>query len=115
MILPGEDETEITQILLSSVSMPTTIVALQALEELVKADIRAQLAMIKIPTLIISGDSDVICSPEASEYLSRYIPDSFLNVFSGCGHVPFLVQSGKFNICLENYWKNVRGGVYRQE
>jgi pimeloyl-[acyl-carrier protein] methyl ester esterase len=115
MMVPGEDDSGLTQRLLSSVTLPTTEVALQALESLAEADMRDQLAMITIPTLIISGNSDVICLPEASEYMSRHIPGATLVDFTGCGHVPFLMQSSKFNTCLEIFRKSVSGGVYRQE
>jgi pimeloyl-ACP methyl ester esterase len=94
------------QNLLSTMPMPTADVALQALDALVEADLRDRLAMIDCPTLIMNGDCDVICLPQASEFMSMQIPASRRIVFSGCGHVPFLTQSSKFNACLENF----RGG-----
>ena len=115
VLAAAEDESGCIRRLLSSVFVPSAAVALEALEALVNADVRVRLASIACPALIISGDSDVICLPQASAFLSRQIPHSQLVVFSGCGHVPFLTQSRKFNECLENFRDIVNGGGYRQE
>lgn len=103
MFASGETESAIVHSILSSIPVPPTAVALQALEALVAADMRDRLAMINCPTLIINGDCDVICLPKASEFMMTKIPQSYQVVFSGCGHVPFLTQSRKFNACLEGF------------
>lgn len=102
-LAPGEAGFMSVHELLSAVPLPSIEVALQALQALVEADVRDRLAMIDCPVMIISGDQDVICLPEASQFMSRQIPDSQLIVFSGCGHVPFLTQSRKFNACIEEF------------
>ena len=101
--------------LLSSVSVPTPEAALQALEALVEADMLDCLTRIDCPTLILHGDCDLICLPQASEFMEMQIPMSQRIVFAGCGHVPFLTQSGKFNACLEDFCGRVSDGTYRQE
>jgi pimeloyl-[acyl-carrier protein] methyl ester esterase len=89
--------------LLSSVPMPTSDVALQALDALVESDLRDRLALIDLPTLIINGDCDDICLPLASEFLAQQIASTRRIVFAGCGHAPFLTQSRRFNACLEEF------------
>lgn len=116
MLASGEAESAIVHGLLSSIAVPPADVALQALGVLVETNVRDRLAKIDVPTLIMYGDSDVICLPEASEFMSRQIPLTRQVVFSGCGHVPFLTQSRKFNECLDEF----RGRVcseneYRQK
>jgi pimeloyl-ACP methyl ester carboxylesterase len=115
MLASGEADSEIAHKLLSSAPLPTTNVVLQALAALVETDLRDYLPMIGVPTLIICGDQDVICQPQASEYMSKMIPGSRLVVFTGCGHVPFIMQNKIFNACLEEFRETLRGNMYRQE
>jgi len=103
MFASGEEPSEVVQRVLSAIPVPDTEVALQALEALVEADMRDCLATVNSPTLIMYGDSDVICLPQASEYMALQIPNSRLVAFAGCGHVPFLTQSSKFNEKLEDF------------
>ncbi|MBK5275215.1 MAG: alpha/beta fold hydrolase [Desulfuromonadales bacterium] len=111
MFAPGElDEPQQAvriQNLLSNVSLPLTTIALQALQALVEADLRDQLALIDLPTLIMNGDCDVICLPQASEFLAKRIPLARQVLFTGCGHAPFLTQSCYFNACLEEFRSEV--------
>lgn len=98
--------------LLSSVPMPTTEVALQALGALVETDLRARLPLIDLPTVVMSGDRDVICLPQASEFLAQRIPSARQIVFAGCGHAPFLTQSRRFNACLDKFRGMVNGSAH---
>lgn len=104
MLASGEADFERVHKLLSSIPAPATEVALQALETLIEADVRDQLAKIDCPTLLVHGDRDVICLPEASEFMSRQVPTSRQVVFSGCGHVPFLTQGANFNAIIDDYF-----------
>jgi len=112
MLAPGEGCSEVVHNLLTSVAVPSTDVALQALEALVTSKVRDRLAAITIPTMIIHGDCDVICLPQASEFMLTQIPMSRLVVFSGCGHVPFLTQSKEFNARLVEFRGRVSEGEY---
>ena len=98
--------------LLSSVPMPPADVALEALDALAVSDLRDRLALIDLPTLIMNGDSDVICLPQASEFLAQRISSARQVVFAGCGHAPFLTQSARFNACLEEFRGMVSGRAH---
>jgi pimeloyl-[acyl-carrier protein] methyl ester esterase len=102
----------IVQELLSSVPMPTADVAIQALDTLVESDLRDCLALIDLPTLILNGDCDVICPPQASAFLAERILSARQTVFAGCGHAPFLTQSRCFNTCLEVFGGMVSGHAH---
>jgi pimeloyl-ACP methyl ester esterase len=95
--------------LLSTVPMPTTDVALQALDALLETDLRDRLALIDLPTLVLNGDCDVICLPQASEYMAQRILSARQFVFAGCGHAPFLTQSNLFNENLKEFRRMVSG------
>lgn len=95
--------------LLTSVPLPTTDAALQALEALVESDLRDRLALIDLPTLIMNGNRDVICLPQASQFMEQGISGARRVEFAGCGHAPFLTQSTRFNACLEEFRGKVCG------
>jgi pimeloyl-[acyl-carrier protein] methyl ester esterase len=97
---------EVKQLLLT-IPMPDTGVALDALDALIRADMRELLATITLPTLVVSGAQDRICLPQASYYLKEHIPDARQTVFPGCGHAPFLTQSHRFNAEITGFARSV--------
>jgi pimeloyl-[acyl-carrier protein] methyl ester esterase len=113
MFAPEETVSETVHTILSSVPLPSEEVALQALGALVNTDLCSSLALIDCPTLIIHGDRDRICLPQASEFMSVRIPLSHRRIFPGCGHAPFLTRSTAFNSCIEDFRLSVTGGFYR--
>jgi len=116
MFAPGElDDPALAvmvQELLSALPVPAVDAAIQALDALVETDQRERLALIDLPTLILNGDSDVICLPQASAFLAERIPSARQVVFAGCGHAPFLTQSRRFNACLEEFGGMVSGSAH---
>lgn len=70
-----------------------------------REDLRKELKNLNVPTLIISGTDDPICPRASAEYLNRQIGDSRLELFDGCGHLPFLTQAKKFNELVHNFLK----------
>ena len=94
--------------LLSIITLPDHTAALGALAALARTDMRHLLPTIAIPTLIVNGDEDVVCTPEASNYLKSHMPSAEQVVFSHCGHAPFLTQSDKFNAEITGFIRSVR-------
>ena len=70
-----------------------------------REDLREELKKINIPTLVISGTNDPICPKASAEYLNRQIRNSSLELFDGCGHLPFLTQAKKFNELVYKFLK----------
>lgn len=95
--------------LLSTIASPDTADVLDALDALVRTDMRPLLATITIPTLIVNGTLDRICLPQASRYLKEHIPTGEQVVFPGCGHAPFLTYSDQFNAELIRFARSVSG------
>lgn len=98
--------TEIRE-LLASITAPNTAVAINALDALASADMRGLLPEIAIPTLIINGDLDQICLPQASCYIKEQISGSEQVIFYRSGHAPFLSQPAKFNAELTRFVRSV--------
>ena len=76
---------------------------LDGLNILEEADLRTVLSAIKIPVLIIHGDSDQLCPVGAARYLHQHIPHSQLRIFPNCGHLPFLTREEEFNQALDDF------------
>lgn len=77
-----------------SASSHATAECLVALRD---TDLRPDLEKIKIPTLILHGKNDKICSFDLAEQMKAGIPDSKLVAFEKSGHSLFLEETKKFN------------------
>ena len=60
-------------------------------------DLRNDLKKIKIPTLILHGKKDKICSFELAEQTQKLIQNAQLVAFEQSGHSLFLEETNKFN------------------
>jgi pimeloyl-ACP methyl ester carboxylesterase len=69
----------------------------QCLMALRDTDLRSDLAKIKIPTLILHGKKDKICSFDLAEQMKAGIADSHIVAFEKSGHSLFLEETKKFN------------------
>lgn len=59
-------------------------------------DLRADLKKVTAPALIVVGDDDFICPPEAATRLHLALPNSKLLLIERCGHFPWLEQRSTF-------------------
>ena len=69
----------------------------QCLIALRDTDLRSDLAKITIPTLIMHGQKDKICSFDLAEQMRAGITNSHLVIFEKSGHSLFLEETHKFN------------------
>lgn len=69
----------------------------QCLLALRDTDLRPDMKKIKIPTLIIHGKKDKICSFDLAEQMKSGIQNSQLIAFENSGHSIFLEETSKFN------------------
>lgn len=69
----------------------------QCLVALRDTDLRKDLAKIKIPTLILHGKKDKICSFDLAEQMKAAIAGSQMIAFENSGHSLFLEETKKFN------------------
>ena len=86
--------------LLKKIALPDKEKVLADLEHLKISDWRSKLAEIKVPTLIVHGESDKICLPAAAAYLRDAIAGAEIKIFERSGHAPFLDWPDKFNRVL---------------
>lgn len=72
----------------------------QCLIALRDTDLRSDLEKILIPTIIMHGKKDKICSFDLAEQMKAGIPKSTLIAFEKSGHSLFLDETKKFNAAL---------------
>lgn len=77
----------------------------QCLIALRDTDLRPDLAKITIPTLIIHGKKDKICSFDLAEQMKSGIKNSHIVAFENSGHSMFLEETDKFNSELIKFTK----------
>lgn len=76
-------------------------------EEPTPFDVRGELASITVPTLIIVGRHDAICSPRWSRLLHEGIPGSELAVFEESGHFAHLEEPEAFSRAISGWLETV--------
>ncbi|PJR08709.1 alpha/beta fold hydrolase [Sinorhizobium meliloti] len=82
------------------VAQTPDFVAREAIASLNASDSRSRLGDIRVPTLVVVGNEDIITPPAESVILAEGIPDSRLEVVENAGHFPMLEQPHKFNEML---------------
>ncbi|MCZ0756738.1 alpha/beta fold hydrolase [Anoxybacillus sp. J5B_2022] len=65
------------------------------LDYLLTADARPWLSQLHMPVLLLHGENDAICPPEAARYIANHIPHAELVLFNNTGHVPFLTKTNE--------------------
>lgn len=88
---------------------PSQAAAIQSLETLMTADLRNLLACIRMPVLLVHGDRDTICPPDASRYMAETLPNATLAILEGAGHAPMLTRPADFNGIVGNFLEGVYG------
>ncbi|WP_096551246.1 alpha/beta fold hydrolase [Ureibacillus thermosphaericus] len=63
------------------------------LDYLLTADARLLLPEIHVPMLLIHGERDAICPPDASRHIAAHARAATLALFSNTGHVPFVTKT----------------------
>jgi pimeloyl-ACP methyl ester carboxylesterase len=86
-----------------SASSYATVQCLVALRD---TDLRGDLVKIKIPTVIMHGKKDKICSFDLAEQMKAGISGSHIVAFENSGHSMFLEETQKFNSELIRFAKD---------
>jgi 3-oxoadipate enol-lactonase len=73
-----------------------------------RTDTTAVLHQIKVPTLVLVGEHDVLTPPVASEALQRQIPNAELHVIPAAGHMSNLENPAEFNRYLIDFLNRLK-------
>jgi sigma-B regulation protein RsbQ len=72
------------------------------------SDYRADMAKVKVPSLILQCSEDAIAPTAVGEYLHRVLPSSTLKVMSATGHCPHMSHPGETIALMKEYLETVR-------
>ena len=76
---------------------------LSQLQAAMSFNAESRLQEIASPTLVLSGDADVIVPVENSRHLAAVIPNAKLKIVEGGSHTFFIEQSGEFNRIITEF------------
>lgn len=71
-------------------------------------DVRPQLARLKVPTLVITGDRDLVSGPTVSGWIAQATPGATLVVIPDAGHFAHLEQPRAFAAAIDAFAPTVR-------
>ncbi|MBR0781329.1 alpha/beta fold hydrolase [Bradyrhizobium iriomotense] len=74
-----------------------------ACDALAGLDLRAELATVKVPVLVLVGEHDEATPPPMSHELAAGLPRAELKIIPGCAHVPQLQAPWQFLEALEGF------------
>jgi pimeloyl-ACP methyl ester carboxylesterase len=69
----------------------------------IRNNLGEELSQIKIPTLLIWGNNDVITPPFVAKEFNKLIPHSELHFIDKCGHAPMMEVPDEFNKILGGF------------
>lgn len=72
------------------------------LEVLAHADLRDSLAQLDVPVLLIGGQRDRVCHPDATEFMANNIPGSRLHTLNS-GHLPHLSHTHELAALVDDF------------
>ncbi len=107
MFVPGEvdgaQRAEIDARVLAGAPPLGAAAALAGLDALVANDERPRLGDVRVPVLLVHGERDPICLPEASAFAQSRIPGARRAVLPGVGHAPHLSRPALVNDLLARF------------
>lgn len=80
--------------------MPSTTCLLDGLATLRATDLRAAVAHIGQPTLVVHGERDALMPPAAGRWLAEHLPAGRFEPFAAAAHAPFLSDRRRFAALL---------------
>ncbi|NTV28663.1 MAG: alpha/beta fold hydrolase [Candidatus Omnitrophica bacterium] len=83
--------------------LPSRDALLAMLDILDQADLRDVFARVDVPVQLVVGDGDYICPPAMVGVLRAMQPAMRVDMFTGCGHFPFLGFPQEFNRVLSEF------------
>ncbi|MEO0562214.1 MAG: alpha/beta hydrolase [Chloroflexota bacterium] len=68
-----------------------------------RPDSTPDLPTITVPTLVLTGADDAVCTPPIHETMAAAIPDAELRIVPQCGHLSTLEQPETLNSALHSW------------
>jgi pimeloyl-ACP methyl ester carboxylesterase len=68
-----------------------------------KDNLKDLLGQIKVPTLLLWGEDDVVTTMDVAQMFNRLIPNSSLVTIKGCGHAPMIEHPEWFSEQVKSF------------
>jgi pimeloyl-ACP methyl ester carboxylesterase len=81
--------------------------SLNQLQAAMGFNIEARVSQITAPTLIITGDHDLMVPPQNSHNLAAKMPQAEIAVIAGAGHSVFIEETTLFNKTVQKFWQSI--------
>ena len=94
---------------------PSAAALADGLELLRAVDLREQAKQVRAPTLVLHGGYDVLCLPEAAEWLASELPNARLALQPKAAHAPFLSHPEWFAEQLKGFLREYGESGSRSE
>jgi pimeloyl-ACP methyl ester carboxylesterase len=75
----------------------------ELLAHLLAFDVRAELARIALPTVVVGGTRDVVTPPRRTRGVAARIPGAQFELLAGCGHLVMLERADALDRILESF------------
>ena len=95
VVMGNPDRPELASDLEATFCSIDPVMARQFAEVTFRADNRADLAGVRVPSLIIQCSNDAVAPMEVGAYLERHLPGSTLRVIEATGHCPHVSDPDK--------------------
>jgi sigma-B regulation protein RsbQ len=102
-IMKNPDRPELTQELEASFCSTDPVIARHFAEATFFADNRADLAALRVPSLIMQCSDDIIAPLPVGDYLHRTLPGSVLRVLRATGHCPHMSEPAETIAVMREY------------
>jgi pimeloyl-[acyl-carrier protein] methyl ester esterase len=83
--------------------VPSATTLAESLAALRTADLRSQVAQVRVPTLVVHGGRDRLAPFAAGRWLADNIPDARWAAFPDAAHLPFMSHREAFIAALEDF------------
>lgn len=89
--------------LLLTQPLPEVATLNAGLELLRTVDLRPWVCAVRCPTLVVHGDHDALCPPQAGRWLAQHLPAARLALHAHAAHAPFLSHPAWFAETLRGF------------
>jgi sigma-B regulation protein RsbQ len=102
-IIKNPDRPELGEELTASFCSTDPVIARRFAEATFYADNRADLAHLRVPSLILQCSEDMVAPREVGEYVHRQLPASTLRIMKATGHCPHMSHPDETVALMKDY------------
>lgn len=107
-MLPAEPQSDVFDLVADVASEMRREGLLNGGQMVERTDNRPFLPALKLPVLIVTGDSDPVVRPQRSEAMMEFLPSARAISLSGVGHAAYLEKPEIFNRAVREFFNSIK-------